>query len=240
MAKHSHWHNIRHKKAANDLKKAAVIAKMNKVIVVAVGAGGPNPDDNPRLRLAIDKARSAGAPMEVIERAIKKASGQAADGKAMVEVTYEGYAPGGIALVVDCLTDNRTRTAPEIKKLFERAGGSVGAPGCVAWQFAATCTFLTEGAGEDRLMEILLGADLGVEDISALEDGRVAITAEPGLFSAISTALAAAKVQVIEAGFAKIPANRVAADAAAQEALTGLLDSLDDHDDVQDVFHNAE
>jgi YebC/PmpR family DNA-binding regulatory protein len=240
MAKHSHWHNIKHKKAANDKKRAAVVAKMGKLITVAVGAGGPNPDDNPRLRLAVEKARSAGMAVETIDRAIKKASGQLAEGKSMVELTYEGYAPGGIALVVDCLTDNRTRTAPEIKKLFERAGGSIGTPGCVAWQFKTRCTFLVTAPGEDPVMECLLGADLGVDDISAVGDGQVAISGDPALYDAMAKALAAAKIPVAESGFAKIPENTVAMDAAAAEAVQGLLDALDEHDDVQDVYHNGE
>lgn len=240
MAKHSHWHNIKHKKAANDVKRAAVVAKMGKLITVAVNQGGPHVADNPRLRLAVAKAKSSGMAIETIERAIKKASGQAADGKSMVELTYEGYAPGGVAVVVDCLTDNRTRTAPEIKKLFERAGGSVGTPGCVAWQFKNRCTFLVQAADEDPVMECLLGADLGVDDISAIGDGQVAISADPTLYDAITKALAAGRIAVVESGFAKIPDNTLAMGAETVESLQQLLDALDEHDDVQDVYHNGE
>ena len=118
MAKHSHWANIKHKKGINDKKKGAVIAKMGKLITIAVSLGGPKLEENPRLRLAVDKARSAKMNMDAIERAIKKAAGDAVSGKQMVELSYEGYGPGGVAIVLDILTDNRNRTAPEIKKLF--------------------------------------------------------------------------------------------------------------------------
>ncbi len=172
MAKHSHWDNIKHKKAANDKKKAAVIAKMGVLITSAVGLGGPKPEENPRLRLAIEKARAAKMNMEAIERAIKKAAGDLASGKQMVELMYEGYGPGGVAIVLDILTDNRNRTAPEIKKLFERADSAIGAPGCVSWQFKPAAAFLVEKASEDQVMEALLAADADAGDIVTLDDGR--------------------------------------------------------------------
>src|SRR5262245_34017187 len=134
MAGHSHWANIKHKKAVNDKAKAAVIARMGVLITVAVQMGSPKPEENPRLRLAIQKARAANMNMDAIVRAINKAAGIGKDGRQLTDITYEGYAPGGIAVVVQALTDNPHRTAPEVKKLFEYAGGSIGAPGCVAWQ----------------------------------------------------------------------------------------------------------
>lgn len=242
MAKHSHWDNIKHKKAANDKKKGAVIAKMGKLITVAVQAGGgANLNDNPRLRLAVDKARSAGMSMDVIERAIKKAAGLGNDGKAMEEVTYEGYAKGGVAVVVTGLTDNRTRTAPEIKKLFEYAGGSMGIPGCVSWQFKDKAVFLADKTSEDAVMEALLAANADAEDIAPQEGGQVAITAAPNQYDAVLKALAAAKIAVVSQGFTKLPDNGIpVTDPAIAAKIHELIDSLDDHDDVQDVYHNAE
>ncbi len=239
MAKHSHWDNIKHKKAANDAKKANVIAKMGKLLTVAVQMGGPHPSDNPRLRLAIDKARSGKMTMETIERAIKKAAGDGVGAKAMDTLSYEGYAPGGVALVVDALTDNRNRTAPEIKKLFERSGGAVGAPGCVSWQFKERALFLVENTSDDVVLEALLAADADAEDISA-EDDNVAVVAAIPQFDTIQKALAAAKLSIASALFTKLPDNRVEIESAeVAAAILKLIDSLDDHDDVQDVYHNA-
>jgi YebC/PmpR family DNA-binding regulatory protein len=239
MAKHSHWDNIKHKKAAADYKKGAVIAKMGKLITVAVQMGGPNLADNPRLRLALEKARSAKMSNEAVDRAIKKAAGEAGAGKQMVELAYEGYAPGGVALVVECLTDNRNRTAPEIKKLFERGGGAVGNPGCVAWQFKDVAVFLVEKASEDAVLEALLAADCDAGDISA-EDGNVAVVADPGQYDRIAKTLAAAKFTVVSAELTKLPENRVDVPADKVAAVQALIESLDDHDDVQTVHHNGD
>jgi YebC/PmpR family DNA-binding regulatory protein len=239
MAKHSHWDNIKHKKAANDKKKAAVIAKMGVIITTAVQAGGPKLEDNPRLRLAVAKARSAGMGAEVIERAILKASGQGAAGKTLDDVTYEGYAPGGVAIVISGLTDNRHRTAPEIKKIFERAGTAMGLPGCVAWQFKDCSVFQVTGADEDRVMEVLLEAGCDAEDIAA-EDEGVAITAAANQFDAIAKALAAAKLTVARSDITKLPDNPIEiADLATAKALQDLVDALEENADVQEVYHNA-
>jgi YebC/PmpR family DNA-binding regulatory protein len=242
MAKHSHWSNIKHKKAANDKKRAAVISKMGKLITVAVQmGGGTNPADNPRLRLAIEKARSAGMAIEPMERAIKKAAGLGGEGKVMEEVTYEGYAKGGVAVVVTGLTDNRTRTAPEIKKLFEYAGGSMGVPGCVSWQFKDKAVFLADKTSEDAVMEALLAAGADAEDIAPQDDGQVSISAAPNQFDAISKALAAAKIAIASSGFTKLPDNSIpVTDVNVAKAVQELIDSLDDHDDIQDVYHNGD
>jgi YebC/PmpR family DNA-binding regulatory protein len=242
MAKHSHWSNIKHKKAANDKKRAAVIAKMGKFITVAVQiGGGGNMADNPRLRLAVEKARSAGMSLEPIERAIKKAAGLAGEGKTMEDVTYEGYAKGGVAVVVTGLTDNRTRTAPEIKELFEYASGLMGVPGCVSWQFKDKAMFLADKTTEEAVMEALLAADADAEEIAAQDDGQVSISAAPNQYDAIVKALAAAKIAIASQGFTKLPDNTVpVTDLAVAKAVQELIDSLDDHDDIQDVYHNAE
>ncbi len=241
MAKHSHWDNIKHKKAANDKKKGAVIAKMGKLITVAVQLGGPNPSDNPRLRLAIDKARAGKMMMDTIERAIKKAAGDLDNGKQMVELVYEGYGPGGAALVLDILTDNRNRTAPEIKKIFERAGCAIGAPGCVSWQFKPKALFLVEAASEDTVMEALMAADADAQEIVLTEPGQVAISAESTSFDAVQKALQAAKITILNGELAKVPDNRVdLTDPAHIQIFTTLVDALEEHDDVQEVWHNAD
>jgi YebC/PmpR family DNA-binding regulatory protein len=241
MAKHSHWDNIKHKKAVNDKKKASVIAKMGKLLTVAVQVGGGGKlEDNPRLRLAFDKARSSGMSMETIERAINKAAGLALDGKAMVEVTYEGYAPGGVAVVTTVLTDNRTRTAPEIKKIYERSKGSVGVPGCVSWQFKDKAVFLCEATSEDAVMEALLSANADAENIDAMDDGMVSITSMPQQFDAVIKALAAASIKTTSSDITKLPDNMIDVASLDQaKSIQELIDALDDHEDVQGVYHNA-
>jgi YebC/PmpR family DNA-binding regulatory protein len=244
MAKHSHWDNIKHKKAANDKKKASVIARMGKLITVAVQVGGgPNLNDNPRLRLAVEKARSASMNMDAIERAIRKAAGDGAAGKVMVELNYEGYAPGGVALVVEAITDNRNRTAPEIKKLFERAGGNIGAPGCVGWQFKEKALYLVNGGtgGADAVLETLMNENVDVEDVSPQDEGQVAVTAGFAQFDALAKALAKGGFTVVSADIAKVPDNLLeVTDPAVADGVRKLLESLEDHEDVQEVYHNAE
>jgi YebC/PmpR family DNA-binding regulatory protein len=240
MAKHSHWANIKHKKGINDKKKGAVIAKMGKLITIAVNLGGPKLEENPRLRLAVDKARSAKMNMDAILRAIKKAAGEGNSGKQMVELSYEGYGPGGVAMVVDILTDNRNRTAPEIKKLFERAGSAIGAPGCVAWQFTPKSTFLVEGVSEDQVIDVLMNADADAGEITTIDSGQVAITAEANQFDSVQKALQAAKITIASAELTKLPDNPIEiTDPEIQQSLEALIETLDDHDDVQEVFHNG-
>jgi YebC/PmpR family DNA-binding regulatory protein len=240
MAKHSHWANIKHKKGINDKKKGAVIAKMGKLITIAVNLGGPKLEENPRLRLAVDKARSAKMNMDAILRAIKKAAGEGNSGKQMVELSYEGYGPGGVAMVVDILTDNRNRTAPEIKKLFERAGSAIGAPGCVAWQFTPKSTFLVEGVSEDQVIDVLMNADADAGEITTIDSGQVAITAEANQFDSVQKALQAAKITIASAELTKLPDNPIEiTDPEIQQSLEALIETLDDHVDVQEVFHNG-
>jgi YebC/PmpR family DNA-binding regulatory protein len=179
--------------------------------------------------------------LEPIERAIKKAAGLGNDGKMMEEVTYEGYGKGGVALVVTGLTDNRTRTAPEIKKLFEYAGGAMGVPGCVSWQFKDKAVFLAEKTTEDAVMEALLAANADAEEILPQDDGQVSISAAPNQFDAVAKALAAAGIAIASQGFTKLPDNSVpVTDVATARSIQELIDSLDEHDDVQDVYHNAD
>jgi YebC/PmpR family DNA-binding regulatory protein len=240
MAGHSHWANIKHKKAVNDRAKAKVLARMGKLIAIACQFGPPKLEDNPRLRLAVQKARASNMNNEAIDRAIKKAAGIGAEGRQMQDVVYEGYAPGGVAVVVVAATDNRNRTAPEVKKLFEYAGGAIGAPGCVAWQFKDKSVFLAGPASEEQVMEALLAADADAEDIVAGAQGQVEITAAPNQYDAILQALAKAKIAVIESDLTKIPDNTVpVADPAVAKAIQDLVAGLEEHPDVQEVFTNA-
>ena len=234
------YHNLKHHKDAADKKKAASIAKMGLLITMAVQIGGsPRPDENPRLRLALTRARAVQMTNEAIERAIKKASGIGTDGKVMVELTYEGYAPGGIAVVVEALTDNRNRTAPEIKKLFEIHGGSIGAPGCVSWQFKPRAIFIVDGADDTRVMEALLDGGADAIDVTTVED-QTTVVAEPKDYDAIAKALATAKLSVARSDITRLPDTEVpVTDPAVAERVQALLDALDDHADVQEAFHNA-
>ena len=213
---------------------------MGVLIAAAVHAGGgPRPEDNPRLRLAIARARAVQMTNEAIERAIKRASGEGADGKLMSELTYEGYAPGGVAVVVEALTDNRNRTAPEIKKLFERFGGAIGAPGCVAWQFKPRAVFHVNNVSADRTMEALLEGNADAIDIQPDGTGT-AIIAEVKDYDAILKALAAAKIETARSDITRIPDTEVpVTNPVIAEQIHELLSALDEHTDVQDVMHNG-
>ena len=238
MAGHSHWANIKHKKGANDAKKAAVITKMGKLIAVAVQLGGPDVDSNPRLRLAISKARAQNMNRDAIKRAIDKAAGLGAGGKVMEDLVYEGYASNGVAVVAEALTDNRNRTAPELRKLFERGGGSLGAPGCVSWQFHMKAVFMVEETNEDAVMEALLEADADAEDIVE-EDGNVSIQAEADQYDAINDALTAAGLTIGSSDVTKVPDNDVVIDdVEAGQKIQNFLDMLEEHDDVSAVYTN--
>ena len=240
MAGHSHWANIKHKKKVNDKAKAKVLARMGKLIAIACQMGTPKLDENPRLRLAVQKARAQNMNNDAIERAIKKAAGIAAGGKQMVDVTYEGYGPGGAALVITAATDNRNRTAAEVKLLLDHGGGSFGSMGCVSWQFTDTAVFLASGTNEDAVLEALLAGEADARDISANSDGQVEITAAPNQYDAVLKALAAAGITVEESDLTKIPENLVRIDdASTRELLQTLIDDLEDNEDVQDVYHNA-
>jgi YebC/PmpR family DNA-binding regulatory protein len=237
MAGHSHWANIKHKKAANDAKKAKVITQMGRLIKGAIQVGGPDVEMNPRLRLAIQKAKAQNMTNEAIDRVIAKAKGEGAD-KAVEELAYEGYAAGGVAVVVEAMTDNRNRTAPEIRKLFERGGGSMGAPGCVSWQFHAKAVFAVEGSDEEAVMEALVAADADAEDIVQV-DGMVQVTAATDQYDAIQRALAQAGLSIASSDLTKLAENDCeVADLEVAQRVQRLLDALEDHEDVTEVHTN--
>jgi YebC/PmpR family DNA-binding regulatory protein len=236
MAGHSHWAKIKRAKATTDARRGRQWSKLARRIIVAARAGGGNPDENLQLRYAIDDAKAENVPKDTIANAIKKGTGELG-GEDYEEVTYEGYGPGGVAIMVSCLTDNRNRTAPEMRKLFERAGGQLGASNCVAWMFAQKGVFVipADKVDEDKLFELCLEA--GADDVKR-EGDAFEVTCEVGSFSAVKRALEEAGVETLSAEIAMVPNNTVAVgeDKAAQ--VLKLMESLEEHEDVQNVYAN--
>ncbi len=236
MSGHSHWATIKRSKAANDAKRGRVWSKLARRIIVAAKAGGGNPDENLQLRYAIDDAKAANLPKDTINKAIKKGTGELG-AEDYERVIYEGYGPAGVAVMVECLTDNRNRTVPELRKIFERAGGQLGESNCVAWMFTqkGTFTIATSAVAEDALIEICL--DAGADDVT--KEGDVfEITCEVADFHAVKEALAQKSIETITAEIAMIPNTTVEADAGNAKQILHLMDQLDDHDDVQNIFAN--
>ncbi|MDP7017672.1 MAG: YebC/PmpR family DNA-binding transcriptional regulator [Pirellulaceae bacterium] len=236
MAGHSHWAGIKHKKALVDNKRGRLWSKLSKAIIVAAKMGGADTSVNVRLRTAIADARAVSMPKDNIQRAIKKGTGEL-DGSDFEEIIYEGYGPGGVAIMCDILTDNRNRTAPEVRKLFETNDGKLGATNCVAYLFERKGLFLIDAAGasEEQLMEIVLEA--GGDDIVEAGD-NFEVTCEPENYSSVSDALEEAEIEPVSKQVTRIPNNTV--DLAIDDArkVLKLLEALDDHDDVQNVSAN--
>lgn len=236
MAGHSHWAGIKHKKAAIDKKRGKLWSKLARNIIVAARAGGGNPEMNLALRYAIDKAKDANMPNDTIDRAIKRGTGEL-DGTSFDPIVYEGYGPGGAAVMVACLTDNRNRTAAEVRKAFETRGGSLGATGCVAWIFnqKGLITVPVEKTTEDNLMEITL--DAGAEDIK--REGEVfEIYCELSEFEAVKKALAEAELATEMAEISMIPQSTVKLEGDEARKMLVLMETLEDLDDTQDVYSN--
>lgn len=237
MSGHSHWAGIKHKKAANDAKRGKVWSKLARVIIVAARSGGGDPAANLSLRYAIDKAKAANMPKDTIEKAIKKGCGETG-GANYEEVLYEGYGPSGVAVMVQALTDNRNRTGPELKKIFERSGGSLGTSGCVNWMFdqKGLITVSTATAQEDDLMELALGA--GADDMQLAGD-VFEITCAPATYDALKRALDDKEIPTEVAEIAMVPQNTVAIDNVdTARKVINLMDGFDDHEDVQNAFAN--
>jgi len=236
MAGHSHWARIKRKKGATDVKRGQLFSKCARAITVAARTGGGDPALNLTLRYAIDEARAANMPKDSIERAVKKGTGELADEKPITPVLYEGYAPGGIAVLVEGLTDNRTRTAGEIARLFERSGGSLGRPGCVAWMFASKGILLTApGPDEEQVMDAALAA--GADDMTESDDA-FEITCAPENLDRVKEALEKADIAVESAEVRQVPQNYITLDEANAPKVLRLMESLEDHDDVQKVHAN--
>jgi YebC/PmpR family DNA-binding regulatory protein len=239
MAGHSKWANIKHKKGAADKKKGRIFSRIAKEILVAARQGGGDADANPRLRTALTAAKSANMPNANVDRAIKKGTGEI-EGESFEEMTYEGYGAGGFAVIVECLSDNKNRTASEIRLIFDRNGGNLAAVGAVTWMFHRKAQFIIigENADEDKLMELLI--DAGAEDIS-VEDGVAVVQSEPESFEEISKALEDAGITVEESGIIQHPENTMNIDEkdTARKAL-GIIEKLEDQDDVQAVHSNID
>jgi YebC/PmpR family DNA-binding regulatory protein len=238
MSGHSKWATIKHKKAATDARRGKLFTKVLREITVAAKIGGGDPKANPRLRSAVLEARSNSVPNDNIERAIKKGTGEL-EGEAYEEVLYEGYGPGGIAVLVEGLTDNKNRTAPEIRHLFTKYGGSLGASGCVAWMFNRRGYFAIDRSAmdEEKLMEVAL--DLGVDDV-ATEGEHYEIYTAAEDFTRVQEDLEARGVPVSAKELAMVPGNTVELPADRATPVLRLLEALEDHDDVQKVWANLD
>ncbi len=238
MAGHSKWANIQHRKGAQDAKRGKLFTKLIREITVAARVGDPDPASNPRLRLAVDKALAGNMTKDTIERAIKRGSG-AQEGENYEEVRYEGYGPGGIAVMVDCVTDNRNRTVAEVRHAFSKAGGNLGTDGSVAYQFTqAGILSFPSGSDEDQIMEAALEA--GAEDVLGNDDGSVDVLTEPDRFVDIKEAMVAAGLEPEQAEVTMRAANATPLDKDDAEKMIRLLERLEDLDDVQNVYSNAD
>lgn len=238
MAGHSKWANIKHRKAKADEKKAKIFTKIGRELMVAVRQGGPDPEANPRLKAVIQKAKSVNMPNENIMRHIQKATG-GADNTNYEEVVYEGYGPGGVAILLEIMTDNRNRTAGEIRHLFSRNGGNLGESGCVAWMFQSKGIINLELGDTDDpdtvMMEVI---EAGAEDVS-INDGLVEVVTSPEDFEKVRETLAGAGYKIQSAELTKVPQTTVQiSDPEQAKQLLRLMDLLEDHDDVQDVYAN--
>jgi len=236
MSGHSHWATIRRSKAANDAKRGQLWSKLAKRIIVAAKAGGGNPEENLALRYAIDDAKGANMPRDTIKKAIAKGTGELG-AENYEEVVYEGYGAGGVAFLVECLTDNRNRTAPELRRAFDKGGGQLGSSNCVAWMFEKKGTFVipAQAVDEDALMEIAIEA--GADDVTS-EGDFYEIVCQVGAYSDVKTALAEKEIETAAAEIAMVPKNTVAVEGEHAKQVLRLLDTLEEHDDVQHVYAN--
>ena len=234
MSGHSHWATIKHKKGAIDAKRGKLFSKLSRAIIIAARHGGGDPEMNLKLRYAIDKARQVSMPKDNIERAVKRGTGEV-EGLVFEEITYEGYGPGGVALLVDVVTDNRNRTASEIRKIFERHGGKMGSAGSVAYQFERKGVISVNAADtdEDTLMGIAL--DAGADDLKRA-GSTFDITCDPAHFSAVQDAVQKAGLTPVVAEITQLPKAPVDTDVETAKKVMRLMEALDDHDDVQNVY----
>ena len=237
MSGHSHWAGIKHKKAAVDAKRGKVWSKVSRMIIVAAKQGGGDPAANLTLRYAIDKAKASNMPKDTIEKAIKKGTGEL-EGTSFEEALYEGYGPRGVAIMVEALTDNRNRTGPEIKRMFEKHGGSLGTSGCVNWMFTKKGLITVNAANtdEEQLLEIALSA--GADDMQAV--GEVfEITCEPGAYEELKKTLQEKEIPIEIAEISMVPQSTInIADEHTAKRIISLMEAFEDHDDVQNTYAN--
>ena len=239
MSGHSKWANIKHKKGKADALRGKITTKISREITIAVRMGGADPTGNMKLKLALSKAKANNIPKDNIQRAIQKGAG-ALEGQSFEEITYEGYGPAGVAMMVSCLTDNRNRTAADVRHVFSKYGGNLGATGCVGYMFQQKGVFAVSketGVEEDDLMMVALEA--GAEDIKSEEEGFEIVTT-PDTFDDVEKALADAGIEVEMAEITMIPDTMAELSAEDAERVQKMLDVLEDLDDVQDVYHNAD
>ncbi len=237
MAGHSKWANIQHRKKAVDAKRGKIFTQINRVLSVAAREGGGDPDSNPALRLAIEKANAVNMPKDNIERAIKKATGDL-DGVTYEELKYEGYAPGGVAVMVECLTDNRNRTVAEVRHAFTKYGGNLGTDGSVAYLFSKIGVLnFAPGTSEDDIMEVAL--DAGADDVVSEEDGSIEVITTPEAHDDVREAMKAAGLNPENSEITMRASLEVELDVEGGEKVLRFLDALEDLDDTQDVYSNA-
>jgi YebC/PmpR family DNA-binding regulatory protein len=238
MAGHSKWANIKHKKAANDKKRGKIWTKLIREITVAARMGGGDPNANPRLRLAMDKGLGANMPKDTIERAIKRGAG-GSEGENYDEIRYEGYGPGGTAVMVDCMTDNRNRTASEVRHAFSKLGGNLGTDGSVAYLFTKQGIIsFASGLDEEHVMDAALEA--GAEDVVTNDDGSIDVISTPESFAEVREALVGAGLQPENDEVTYVASTQAVLEEGDADKLLRMIDMLEDLDDVQNVYTNAE
>ncbi len=236
MAGHSKWANIKHKKAKEDAKRGKVFTRLIRELTVAARNGGSDPDMNPRLRLAISKAQAANMPKDTLERAVKRGAGEL-EGQVLNEIRYEGYGPGGVAVMVDCLSDNKNRTVGEVRHAFSKFGGNLGTDGSVAFQFQEVGVLTYENGDEEVIMETAL--DAGAEDILS-EEGLVEVITTPKAYTEVYDAMVAAGLTPDDSEVTQRAENLVPVSGSDAETLMKLLDTLEELDDTQTVSTNAD
>ncbi len=239
MSRHSHWSSIKHKKGAADAKRGKIFSKLAKAITSAARQGGGNLEMNIKLQYAVDKAKAENMPKDNIERAILKGTGELGGDTELFECIYEGYGPGGVAIMIEVLTDNKNRTAPEIRKMFERFGGNLGEPGCVSWMFQkkGMITVNVDGIEEDRLLTFVL--DAGGEDLQVVGD-EYQITCDTKDFNNIKNALQKEGINLASAEVSMIPNSFIELNEKTGRKVISLAEALENHDDVQNVYANFE
>jgi YebC/PmpR family DNA-binding regulatory protein len=239
MSGHSHWATIKRKKSAADAKKGKVFTRLAREIVIAAREGGGDPEMNVRLELAIDKAKAANMPKDSIERAIKRGTGEDKEGAAFEEILYEGYAPNGVALMIECMTENRNRTVAELRHILSKAGGSMGDPGSVSWQFERMTYFAisAEDYDFDAIFEIALEA--GAEDIKQ-DDDLIEIIGKPNSFQEIADHLSKANIKPEESGIRFLPKQEISLDVEKTVKVMKTIENLEELDDIQNIYSNLD
>lgn len=239
MSGHSKWANIKNKKAKMDAQKGKIYTRFSKLIIVAVREGGPDPNSNSKLKDVIEKAKQVNMPNENIERAIKRATGELS-GADYEEIMYEGYGPSGVAILVDATTDNRNRTAGEMRHIFDKHGGNLGETGCVAWMFEKKGLIIIEKDDSTDVEEIMmLAIDAGAEDVDEQEDA-IEVTTSVENFAAVKDALEKNGIKIFSADLSCIPKTTLSLPESECEKVERLIEALEDHDDVQNVYTNYE